>query len=102
MGQLAEVLGVSTPAVSQLVDRLVEHGMVERRHSEADRRIVLVDYAPGEKELARRIVEDRRRPLAWAVSRMTDGEAQAFLKGMKLLVESFDVVHKRGADEPHR
>ena len=102
VGRLAEVLGVSTPAVSQLVDRLVEHGIVERRHSEEDRRIVLVDYASGEKELARRIVEDRRRPLEWAVSRMTDEEARSFLKGMKLLVKSFDVVHRRGTDEPHR
>lgn len=102
VGQLAEVLGVSTPAVSQLVDRLVEHGMVERRHSAGDRRVVMVDYAPGEREIARRIVEDRRRPLAWAVERMTDEEARAFLKGMKLLVESFDVVQRRVADEPHR
>lgn len=102
VGRLAEVLGVSTPAVSQLVDRLVESGIVERRHSEGDRRVVLVDYAPGEKEIARRIVEARRRPLEWTVSRMTDDEAQAFLKGMKLLVESFDVVHGKGTDEPHR
>ncbi|HLM78832.1 MAG TPA: MarR family transcriptional regulator [Rubrobacteraceae bacterium] len=41
---LACTVGVSRPAASQLVDRLAEHGMVERRHDPADRRVVLVDY----------------------------------------------------------
>ena len=44
IGALAEAVGVSAPAASQLVDRLAEHGMVERRHDPEDRRVVLVDY----------------------------------------------------------
>ena len=44
VGQLAEVLGVSPPAATRLVDRLVEHGVVERRHDPADRRVVLVAF----------------------------------------------------------
>lgn len=87
VGQLAGVLGVSTPAVSQLVDRLVEHGMVERHPDQRDRRVVLVDFAPEEREVARRIVEGRRRPLARAIDQMTDEEAQGFVKGIKLIVE---------------
>ena len=47
VGALAEAVGVSRPAASQLVDRLAEHGMVERRQDSADRRVVLVEYAPG-------------------------------------------------------
>ena len=86
--QLAEVIGISSPAVTQLVDRLVEIGMVERRHDTKDRRVVLVDYVPGMQEIARRIVERRRQQLAWAVERMTNEEAQAFLKGLELLVQS--------------
>lgn len=88
--QLAELLDVSSPAVTQLVDRLVEIGMVERRHDEKDRRVVLVDYVPGMQEIARRIVGRRRQQLMWAVERMTDEEALAFLKGLKLLVKSFE------------
>ena len=84
--QLAEVLGVSSPAVTQLVDRLVEIGMVERRHDTKDRRVVLVDYVPGMQEIARRIVSRGRLQLNWVVERMTVEEAQAFLKGLRLLV----------------
>jgi DNA-binding MarR family transcriptional regulator len=85
--QLAEVLGVSSPAVTQLVDRLVEIGMVERRHDTKDRRVVLVDYVPGMQEIARRIVGRGRLQLNWVVERMTVEEAEAFLKGLRLLVQ---------------
>lgn len=90
--QLAEVLGVSSPAVTQLVDRLVEIGMVERRHDTKDRRVVLVDYVPGMQEIARRIVGRGRLQLNWVVERMTVEEAEAFLKGLKLLVQGLGSV----------
>jgi hypothetical protein len=38
-------------------------------------------------DVARRIVEDRRRPLQEAMDEMTDEEALAFVKGLKLLAE---------------
>ena len=89
VGQLAEELGVSPPAATQLVDRLAEHGMVDRHNDPEDRRVVLVDYVAGMHEVARRIVGDRRRPLHDAMSKMTDGEVLAFVKGLRLLAQSF-------------
>ena len=89
VGQLAEELRVSPPAATQLVDKLAEHGMVDRHNDPADRRVVLVDYVAGMREVAERIVRDRRRPLHDAMSEMTDGEALAFVKGLRLLAQSF-------------
>jgi DNA-binding MarR family transcriptional regulator len=89
VGKLAEELDVSPPAATQLVDKLAEHGMVGRHTDPADRRVVLVDYVEGMHDAARCIVEDRRRPLKGAMSEMTDGEALAFVKGLRLLAESF-------------
>jgi DNA-binding MarR family transcriptional regulator len=89
VGQLAEELGVSPPAATQLVDKLAEHGMVDRHNDPEDRRVVLVDYVAGMREVAGRIVRDRRRPLHDAMSKMTDGEALAFVKGLRLLAQSF-------------
>jgi DNA-binding MarR family transcriptional regulator len=89
VGKLADELGVSPPAATQLVDKLTAHGMVRRHNDPADRRVVLVDYVEGMHEVARSIVEDRRRPLQKAMSGMTDEEALAFHKGLGLLAESF-------------
>lgn len=92
--QLAGVVGVSSPAVTQLVNHLEEHKMVQRRHDPSDRRVVLVDYAPGMQDIARRMMEGRRRRLAEAVNSLTDEEARAFLKGLRSLVESFALVQE--------
>ncbi len=88
VGKLAEELEVSPPAATQLVDKLAEHGMVHRHGDPADRRVVLVDYVEGMHNVARCLVEDRRRPLQAAMSQMTDEEALAFVKGLRLLAES--------------
>ena len=97
VSQLADAMGVSPPAVTQIVDRLVELEIVERRHAEEDRRRVLVDYASGMQEIAHSIAEQYRKKLRWSVERMSDEEARAFLKGLKLLVEGLDVQSKEGA-----
>jgi DNA-binding MarR family transcriptional regulator len=89
VGQLAEELEVSPPAATQLVDKLAEHGMVGRHQDPEDRRVVLVDYVDGMHEVARQIIDERRHHLQDALSRMTDEEALAFVKGLKLLAESF-------------
>ncbi len=100
--QLAKVVGVSSPAVTQLVNHLEEHKMVQRRHDPADGRVVLVDYAPGMQDIARRMMEGRRRRLVQAVNSLTDEEARAFLKGLRLLVESFDDAKEEAVHGPHR
>jgi DNA-binding MarR family transcriptional regulator len=94
VGQLAEELEVSPPAATQLVDKLAEHGMVDRHHDPEDGRVVLVDYVDGMREVARRIIEDRRHHLQDAMSKMTDKEALAFVKGLKLLAESFGAAEE--------
>ena len=89
--QLAGVVGVLSPAVTQLVNHLEEHKMVERRHDSTDRRVVLVNYALGMQDIARRMMEGWRR-IVKAVNSLTDEEARAFLKGLRLLAESFDAA----------
>lgn len=44
--QLATLLGVSPPSVSTMVDRLVERGLLTRRPSSQDRRMVVIQVSP--------------------------------------------------------
>lgn len=90
VGRIAEEVGVSRPAASQLVDRLEEHGIAERRPDPEDRRVVLVDYVPGMREVARRMMEARRRRLEEAFAGMDDGEVETVLRGLRSLVGSFE------------
>lgn len=88
VGHLAEALGVSSSAATQMVDALNGYGMVERRHSESDRRVVFVDYVPQMKGVAQDIVKSYKGQLGETMSELTNEEARAFLKGLELLAGS--------------
>jgi DNA-binding MarR family transcriptional regulator len=68
-GALAEASGLTTGAVTFLLDRLERAGMVRRRRDEQDRRRVLVEIEP---EAAARAFE-LHRPLITGLRRMTAG-----------------------------
>ncbi|HUY54881.1 MAG TPA: MarR family transcriptional regulator [Candidatus Nanopelagicaceae bacterium] len=52
MGELARHLGVSASSATELVDRLVEHGWVERLPTSNDRRAVVVQLTGPAREMA--------------------------------------------------
>ena len=50
VGVLAEAAGVAPPTATRMLDCLARDGHVERRHSETDRRAVLVSLTPSGRE----------------------------------------------------
>jgi DNA-binding MarR family transcriptional regulator len=50
VGVLAEAAGVAAPTATRMLDCLARDGYVERRHSEADRRAVLVSLTADGRE----------------------------------------------------
>jgi DNA-binding MarR family transcriptional regulator len=51
MSRLAHSLEISVSAATGLVDRLVDHGLVQRQHDLHDRRIVQVETTPSGRSL---------------------------------------------------
>jgi MarR family transcriptional regulator, organic hydroperoxide resistance regulator len=50
VGELAEAAGVAAPTATRMLDCLARDGVVTRRHSETDRRSVLVTLTPSGAE----------------------------------------------------
>ena len=48
--ELSEILGVSPPSTTAMVDRLVKKGFLIREHSSKDRRKVIISISPEAKE----------------------------------------------------
>jgi DNA-binding MarR family transcriptional regulator len=46
VGELAEAAGVAAPTATRMLDCLARNGLITRRHSETDRRSVLVGLTP--------------------------------------------------------
>ncbi|MGB3682419.1 MAG: MarR family transcriptional regulator [Rubrobacteraceae bacterium] len=81
---LADGLGVSSPAATQLANRLEEHGLIRRHRDPLDRRVVLVDCSPAGERLVDLIVGDFSVRLGNALSRLTDEEVRKVFEGCRL------------------
>jgi DNA-binding MarR family transcriptional regulator len=74
MSELVRRLGVSVSTISGHVDRLVEHGLLERRSDPADRRQVLVAPTAAAHELAERFRQLNTTQLRRLLDRMSRHE----------------------------
>lgn len=64
LGDLADAHGVSPPAMSKLVEGLVEAGLLERRSADGDRRRIALTVSPAGRRKIDLVVERLRASLA--------------------------------------
>jgi DNA-binding MarR family transcriptional regulator len=82
MSRLAEALDVALPNATGIVGRLAERGIVERRHSEEDRRLVLVRLTDAGRELIAEMEEARRARLHRLISTMNDEQQERLMQAV--------------------
>ncbi len=87
VGELAAKVGVSMPAASELIDRLVDDGFVEREVNPADRRQVLLGLTPRARSYGAEIHALRRAQIQATLDRLLPEEREAFVRGLTVLAE---------------
>ena len=93
MSRLAESLDVSLPNVTGLVDRMVEHGLVERVRDDDDRRVVTVAPTAAGRATVEEIDLVRRRALAQLLLRLDHAQQEQALQifaALRRTAESLD------------
>ncbi len=85
MTELANGLAVSLPSASELVDRLIDRGLVDRMTDPADRRRVLVSLTEPAIGYGRRIHDLRRLQASFALDRMPAEERACFVRSVRAL-----------------
>jgi DNA-binding MarR family transcriptional regulator len=78
-GELAQATGLTTGAITGVIDRLERSGYAIREHDSRDRRKVYVRARPEGLQRAQPIFEPMRRASAEALSRYSDGELALIL-----------------------
>jgi DNA-binding MarR family transcriptional regulator len=92
-GQLAAEMKISAPAITQLTDRLIRKGLIERHAAVDDRRCVIVALSEEGRQLVDRFRERRREIFDEALAELSEAERrQAFevLEKVVKALESYD------------
>jgi DNA-binding MarR family transcriptional regulator len=97
MTRLAEELDVSVASATGIVNRMEERGLVERRHGDADRRVVSVHPTRAGGEVFERLHRRRRQKLGKLLGRLSDTELQAFLTGLTAMRRARTAIATEGA-----
>ena len=85
MTRLAEALDVSVASVTGIVDRLEQRGLVERRRSDNDRRVILVHPTAAGEAVFSDLAANRRERLTRLLAEFSDEELTATLVCMRAM-----------------
>ena len=85
INELARHLGVSMPAASQMVNRMVEQGWVIREESPLDRRERIISLTENGSELVTRAKKARHAWITELMSGFSEAEKLQVLPGLELL-----------------
>ena len=89
-GELAEAIGVSVPAMSRMVDGLVEAGYVQRGTQErADRRRVQLGLSPAGKRAFRKMQSHTQELFAERFAGLESARLRSLSDGLGVLQELF-------------
>jgi DNA-binding MarR family transcriptional regulator len=83
--ELGEFTGVTNAAASQMIDRLVQMGLIQRVESTSDRRYKLLTLTDKGEELVQRGFESRRLWLKELTISLNQDEQSAIATGLEML-----------------
>jgi DNA-binding MarR family transcriptional regulator len=89
-GQLASELSISAPALTQLTDRLVRKGLIERQTAADDRRCVMVGLSAKGKRLVDQFRRQRSDIFDGALAYLNDAEQAQVVEGLSKVIEALE------------
>src|SRR5215813_8139087 len=100
MGDIAKAFGVTLPAVTHIVDRLEEKGLVVRGDHPADRRVYVLDLTRAGAALVDDLEAIRRRGMERVLARMSADDRRRVLTGLEALVDAAESASRDDRSAP--
>jgi len=85
MSQISEQFEITPPAASQLVDKLVQNGLVHREEDPHDRRAKSLKLTDKGKELIQRGIEERYRWVDQLAGKLTAEERAKVTEALNIM-----------------
>ena len=88
VSDLSDHLGVTSAAASQMIDRLVQQGLLARNENVADRRIRQITLTPRGEQLVRESIEARGRWMEELTTELSAEDQQAIIHTLTMLTQA--------------
>ncbi|MEE8440536.1 MAG: MarR family transcriptional regulator [Spirochaetia bacterium] len=96
VSDISEDLGVTNAAVSQMLDRLVQNGLVLREEDPKDRRAKRIELTPRGRQVMRGAMEAREKWFGALAATLTEDEGAAAAATLRILTERMTNVKEEG------
>jgi DNA-binding MarR family transcriptional regulator len=90
MSELSKWLKISHGVATRTVDRLVDKGMVERKHGSEDRRVVLVSLSPEGADHAEKMITYHLEEMNKVFGRVPPSEREGFVRLLSEIDEQLE------------
>ena len=97
-GQLALELRISAPAITQLTDRLIRKGLIERRTGTDDRRCVIVALSEKGANLVDQFRQGRRDIFTRAIAGLSEEDQKLVIEVLGRVVKALESYESSAAD----
>lgn len=88
VSDIGEFLGVTNPAASQMIHRLVELDLVERTEDPDDRRAKQLELTPYGHSIVKESIDTRRRWMEQLTNKLSSEEQMQIIQALRLLVNA--------------
>lgn len=90
ISELSEHLEITNAGVSQLVDKLVQAGLLERAEDPHDRRAKTIALSPKGKQFIEQGIEERYRWLERLEANLTVAEKEKVIEALKVMLRAME------------
>ena len=88
MKSLSKFLGITPPSATSLAQTLVDHGLLHRHDSPADRRAVYISLTAKGTKILTQAVNDRSKSLARLLSNLNGSEQLRLMALLKKMIKN--------------
>lgn len=100
--RLAAALGISAPAATQLMDRLVRKQLIKRRSADGDRRAVVVELTGKGRSIVEKLRQRRGEVFAQALARLSSSDRAEVVVALSKVAEVLDGLGASRTEPPRK
>lgn len=96
---LAETMEVKPSAITVMIDRLIKHGVADRRHDEIDRRVVWIELTDKGRDVLEEVNRSRKKMIRGYMADVDSDQFETFLQVFEQINDQIAKAHAEHVEQ---